>query len=76
MSAELFPETVSRLQSLRIKHEHRPADHVVIVACPVCHIGMMSMHEDRPWHHCPHPTCESWRWSFTDVVAAMVEEKP
>ena len=74
MSASLIPETVVRLQSLGIRHEHRPDDHVVIVECPVCHVGMMSLREDRPRHYCPHPTCTAWMMSFNEIVAALVED--
>jgi hypothetical protein len=74
MSGESFPENVTRLQALGIKHDHRTADHLVIVSCPICHLGMLSLHETRPWHYCPAPVCESWLWSFQDVLTALVKE--
>jgi hypothetical protein len=74
MNGEIWPENVARFQSLGIKHEHRPAEHDIKVACPVCHDGVMLIAESKPWHYCPHPTCESWLWSFTDVVTALAEE--
>jgi hypothetical protein len=71
---KLWPANVSRLQSLGIKFDHRPADHDIKVACPICHEGVLLIAESKPWHYCPAPTCPSWLMPFEDVVAALVEE--
>ena len=70
ISKQLWPANVELLRSRGIKFEWRQAEHDLRMCCPIC-AGVMTMHEEKPWHHCNGIACDSHLSTFTEIVAAL-----
>ena len=74
MSAEPFPANVSRLTEIGVPFTHRAADHDIKLECPICG-NVLWLHEEKPFHYCPWPTCAAWMKSFDDLLKALTAGK-
>jgi hypothetical protein len=69
--SDLFPANVALLQSLGIEHQWRPADHEIIVKCPVC-AGSLVIDESKKYHICfgveRPPGCPTRQMDFEELM--------
>jgi hypothetical protein len=69
-SLSLFPKNVERLRSRGVNFSWREAEHDLRVSCPMC-AGVMTLHEEMPWHYCAGITCSAHLFTFDEVVLAL-----
>jgi hypothetical protein len=72
-AGQLWPVNVTRLTELGVKHQHRPVDHVIVLAC-LCG-GRLIFDDRKPYHHCfGDLSCRARSMRFEDVIAALAGE--
>lgn len=70
LSIPVLPANVELLRSRRVTFTWRKQEHDLRMSCPHC-AGILTIHEDQPWHHCNGIACGSHLFTFTNIVAAL-----
>jgi hypothetical protein len=73
------PANVALLRSRGVAFTWRKPERDLRMSCPHC-AGILTIHEEKPWHSCNGIACGSHLFTFTEIVAALpvdqTEEKP
>ena len=67
---KLWPANVELLGSRRVAFTWRQAEHDLRMSCPHC-AGILTIHEEKFWHHCNGIACGSHLFTFAEIVAAL-----
>ena len=67
---KLWPANVELLRSRRVAFTWRQAEHDLRMSCPHC-AGILTIHEEKFWHHCNGIACGSHLFTFAEIVAAL-----
>ena len=66
----LWPANVEKLRDRGVKFAWRREGHDLRMSCPYC-AGILTIHEERPWHMCNGITCGSHVFTFDEIIAAL-----
>jgi hypothetical protein len=67
---KLWPANVELLRSRGVAFTWQQAEHDLRMSCPHC-AGILTIHEEKPWHYCNGIACGAHLFTFAEIVAVL-----